>query len=84
MSTTMRRKLERLQSDLDEIKPKPPRTIRLIGKPGAGATAKEQATYSEALAWSKSQEGTGVNLIVLVGVVPQQQRAGAFVRSTVA
>ena len=84
MSTTMRRQLERLQSDLDEIKPKPPRSIRLIGKPGVGATATEQAKYSEALAWSKAQGGTDVNLIVLVGMVPQQQLAGAFARSTVA
>jgi hypothetical protein len=70
MSTTMRRQLERLQSDLDEIKPKPPRTIRLIAKPRAGATATEQATYSEALAWSKAQGGKDVNLIVLVPLEP--------------
>lgn len=84
MSTTMRRKLERLQSDLDEIKPVPPRPVRLIAKPGACATATEQAAYSEALAWSKAQGGKDVNLIVLVGLVPQQQSARAFERSTVA
>ena len=65
MSTSMRRQLERLQADLDELKPKPLRPVRLIAGPGPDATEEQRKAYAEALAWSKAQGGgQGVNLIV--------------------
>lgn len=70
MSTTMRRQLERLQADLDELKPKPPRPVRLITGPGPDATEAQRKDYAEALAWSKAQGGSGVNLIVLTPLEP--------------
>lgn len=71
MSTTMRRKLERLQSDLDEIKPVPPRPVRLIAKPGPDATETERKAYAEAVAWSKAEAGT---LIVLTPLMPLRRQ----------
>lgn len=70
MSSNMRRQLERLQADLDELKPKPPRPVRLITKPGPEATEAQREAYAEALAWSKAQGGPGVNLIVLTPMEP--------------
>lgn len=70
MTTTMRRQLERLQLELDAIKPKPPRTIRLVAKPGPDATYAQREAYAEALTWSKKQDGNGVSLIVLTPLEP--------------
>lgn len=73
MSTTMRRQLARLQADLDEIKPKPPRPVRLIAKPGPDAADAEKAAYADALEWSKAQGGPVVNLIVLTPLEPRER-----------
>jgi len=75
MSTSMRRQLERLQADLDELKPKLPRPIRLIARPGSDATEEQWKAYAEALAWSKAQGGPGVNLIVMTPLEPIRREA---------
>lgn len=73
MTTPMRRKLERLQSDLETIKPKPPRQIRLVAMPRPDADAAEHEAYAQALAWAKEQDGDGVSLIVLTPLTPARR-----------
>lgn len=73
MSTSMRRQLERLQADLDGLKPKPLRPVRLIAGPGPDATEGQQKAYVEALAWSRAQGGPGVNLVVLTPLEPTRR-----------
>lgn len=73
MSTSMRRQLERLQADLDGLKPKPLRPVRLIARPGPDATEEQRKAYDEALAWSRAQGGPGVNLVVLTPLEPTRR-----------
>lgn len=73
MSTSMRRQLERLQADLDGLKPKPLRPVRLIARPGPDATEEQRKAYAEALAWSRAQGGPGVNLVVLTPLEPTRR-----------
>ena len=74
MSTSMRRQLERLQADLDELKPKPLRPVRLIASLGPDATEEQRKAYAEALAWSKAQGGgPGVNLIAFTPMEPTRR-----------
>lgn len=70
MSTSTRRQFERLKSEFEQIKPKAPRPVRLVALPGQNASEAKRAAYAEAVAWSKAQGEGGINLIVLVGVVP--------------
>lgn len=73
MSTNMRRQLERLQADLDGLKPKPLRPVRLIARPGPDATEEQRKAYAEALAWSRAQGGPGVNLVILTPLEPTKR-----------
>lgn len=67
MSTAMRAQIEKIRTEIDQIKPRPFVECKLMGQPPDVATDEVKAVYQAELTAAKA---AGVSVIELVGIKP--------------